>query len=89
MYPSINCESDHHPVIYKLRIKLQKLRNPKQCLKLYICKQAYAVAIKNKYEVLDIEWTTTKKALVKTKEVIPEKERLEKKKYMGKQNYLK
>ncbi len=90
-YPSADCGSDHLPVICKLKVRLRKLKKPMLTPKLQyeklhsdeVCKQEYAVAVKNKFEALESigesKWSTLKEALVSTaKEVIPKKRKTSK-----------
>ncbi|MCH9665805.1 MAG: hypothetical protein K0U41_08180 [Gammaproteobacteria bacterium] len=97
-YPSADCGSDHLPVICKLMVKLQKLKQPKTSPKLQYSslhtdselRRKYAIEVKNRFEALtdvtdaaDSKWTTLKKVLVTTaRGIIPKKEKQTKKKWM-------
>ena len=95
-FPSADCGSDHLPVICKLKVKLRKLKSPKTAQKLQYfelyknqkIKEAYAVAVQNRFEELEDEevmdkWNILKEAMVTAAaEVLPKKERQRKAKWM-------
>ena len=94
-YPGGDCGSDHIPVICKLRLKLRKLQKPKTSpqidfdqLRDETIKSKYAVAVKNRFDVLEQEegkttWEIFKESFVESaNKIIPLKKRLSKNSWM-------
>ena len=96
-YPGADCNSDHVPVVGRLRLKLRKLKSKSQNTKLDlallkadpIVKEKYAVEVKNRFELLEHrddteeQWENLKECITSAaNETIPTLKRKRKQKWM-------
>ena len=98
--PGADCESDHVPVVSRIRLKLKKLRTKKVPVKLDLAllkenqeiQNNFAIKVENKFQALtnlnDVEnkWEALKQSINEAaSEVIPQKRKETKRKWMKKE----